>query len=91
VSTVPSFEYMDDASDCAEASWMREWELDAGVRRHFRVEPSKSGAKKIFLNCHYCGYAPPEERPIRGGCPKCGSSSWDRFALAVRLVPRNML
>ena len=57
----------------------------------FRVQPNKAKPKKVFLDCHYCGYSPPDGIPIDGGCPKCGGSSWDRFALARNLVPAHML
>ena len=59
--------------------------------RRFRVAPSKSGPKKVFLNCHYCGYAPPHGLPDLGICPKCGGSSWERFAVSRRLLPPHML
>ncbi len=53
-----------------------------------RVPPSKSMPKKVFLGCHYCGYTPDDGLPETGMCPKCHSSSWDRYALAARLVRR---
>ena len=58
--------------------------------RRFRVPPSSAGPKKVFLNCHYCGYAPPHELPDGGVCPKCGGSSWERFALSTYLLPEHM-
>jgi len=59
--------------------------------RRFRVAPSNSMPKKVFVNCHYCGYSPGNGIPASGLCPKCGGSSWERFALAKRLIPPNML
>lgn len=68
----------------------RELKIDRFDRQRFRVEPSKSRPKRVFLNCHYCGYAPPDG-DLRGHCcPKCGGSSWERFALSERLVPQHM-
>lgn len=68
-------------------------EIHAEVQdmRRFRVPPSSAGPKKVFLNCHYCGYAPPQELPEDGVCPKCGGSSWERFALSTHLLPGYML
>ena len=63
---------------------------DIRVQRRFRVNPSDAGPKKVFLNCHYCGFA-AETVPISGACPKCGGSSWERFALSAKLVPEHML
>ena len=58
--------------------------------RRFRVPPSASMPKRVFLICHYCGYGPPDDVPEGGVCPKCGGSSWERFALAEPLVPKHM-
>ena len=68
-------------------------EILADIRdiRRFRIAPSDSMPKKMFLNCHYCGYAPDDDVPVNGVCPKCRGSSWDRFALSKRLVPAHML
>ena len=70
------------------------------IRPHFaeprsvRVEPrvpaSASMPKRVFILCHYCGYAPPGDVPRSGVCPKCHGSSWERFALAEPLVPEHM-
>ncbi|MDY7010882.1 MAG: hypothetical protein SVV80_09055 [Planctomycetota bacterium] len=58
---------------------------------YFRVPPSEARPKRVFVNCHYCGYAPAHGLiPKTGLCPKCGSMSWDRFALAEPLVPKHM-
>lgn len=53
----------------------------------FRVPPSLSGPKRVFLNCHYCAYGPPVV-PSDGICPKCGGHSWERFAVSERLLPQ---
>lgn len=63
---------------------------DIRVRRQFRVDPSDSGPKVVFLECHYCGYSAEDGLPPSGICPKCGGSSWERFALSRRLVPAHM-
>jgi rubrerythrin len=52
----------------------------------FRVPPSQAGPKKVFLNCHYCGYEPGVV-PADGACPKCGGHSWERYAISTRLLP----
>ena len=52
--------------------------------------PSLATPKKVLVNCHYCGYAPEGEIPLAGACPKCGGSSWERFAPSMRLVPPEM-
>ena len=60
-------------------------------QERFRVPPSLSRPKRVFVNCHYCGYSPPGGViPQSGICPKCGRSSWDRFALPEPLVPKHM-
>ena len=46
--------------------------------------------KRVFVTCHYCAYSPPGGVPIGGVCPKCGGSSWERYALAEKLVPQHM-
>ena len=56
----------------------------------FRVPPSLSMPKRLFILCHYCGYDPEEGIPAGGACPKCGGHSWERFALAEPLVPEHM-
>ncbi len=56
----------------------------------FRVAPSNAMPKKIFVNCHYCGYSPAGNIPVGGVCPKCLGSSWERFALSRRLIPEYM-
>ena len=56
----------------------------------FRVPPSLSMPKQLFLTCHYCGYDPEGGVPESGACPKCGGHSWERFALALPLVPAHM-
>lgn len=63
-------------------------EKEADMR--FRVDPSKAGPKRVFVNCHYCGYSPEKGIPSNGICPKCLGSSWERFALSARLVPPHM-
>ncbi len=91
MSIAQSMAEINVAATGADRNSMRQWEVDARARRRFRVDPSKAGPKRVFLNCHGCGYAPPNARPTRGGCPKCGSRSWDRFALPLPLVPQHML
>ena len=56
----------------------------------FRVPPSLSMPKRLFVICHYCGYDPEQGIPADGACPKCGGHSWERFALAEPLVPEHM-
>ena len=56
----------------------------------FRVPPSQSMPKRVFLICHYCGHSPDGDVPESGCCPKCGGFSWERFALADPLVPQHM-
>ena len=56
----------------------------------FRVPPSDSMPKRVFITCHYCAYSPPGDVPEDGICPKCGSRSWQRYALAEPLVPAHM-
>ena len=51
------------------------------------VPPSKATRKRVFLTCHYCAYSPPEV-PKNGICPKCGSHSWERYALSARLLAK---
>ena len=63
---------------------------DIRVQKRFRVDPSLARPKVVFTNCHYCGYS-PDDVPSSGICPKCGGSSWERFALSSRLVPEHML
>ncbi len=64
---------------------------DSACSDYFRVPPSAARPKRMFVNCHYCGYAPAHGLiPKTGLCPKCGSMSWDRFALAEPLVPEHM-
>ncbi len=58
---------------------------DMRTSKRFRVAPSKSGPKQVFVTCHYCGYDPCEV-PNSGTCPKCGGSSWERFAISKRLM-----
>lgn len=53
----------------------------------FPVPPSLSRPKRVFVNCHYCGYSPPEVPP-NGLCPKCGRYSWERFALSIKVLPK---
>lgn len=67
----------------------REMRTELRDRKRFRVPPSLAGEKKVFLICHSCGYAPASGIPS-SRCPKCGSSAWERFALASRLVPPHM-
>ena len=62
--------------------------LTTGER--FRVPPSLSMPKVVFVICHYCGYGPSGDVPDGGVCPKCGGQSWERFALAEPLVPKHM-
>lgn len=49
------------------------------------VPPSLSGDKRVFVTCHYCGFS-PSRIPPGGVCPKCGGHSWERFALASKLL-----
>lgn len=56
----------------------------------FRVPPSQGRPKRVFLNCHYCGYEPEGQMPPNGVCPKCRGSSWERFAVAEPLLPEHM-
>ena len=58
--------------------------------RRFRVAPSDAAPKKVMLHCHYCGYAPYGDVPEKGACPKCGGSSWERFTVSRRLLPKSM-
>jgi rubrerythrin len=53
----------------------------------FAVPPSLATPKVVFLNCHCCGHEVATVPP-GGRCPKCGSHSWDRFALSARLARR---
>lgn len=55
----------------------------------FRVDPSDSMPKRVFVLCHYCGFTPADV-PDSGACPKCGGRSWERYALAEPLVPPHM-
>lgn len=73
------------------ARWLERFQrsgvlTDMRVRRRFRVAPSLAGPKHVLLNCHYCGYDPPDEVPHSGICPKCGGSSWERFTISKRLM-----
>ena len=63
---------------------------DIRERKRFRVAPSEATPKKVFLNCHYCGYAPGGRVPSTGACPKCGGSSWERFTVSRRLLPKTV-
>ena len=58
-----------------------------GEAWRFPVPPSQAGPKQVFVTCHYCGYSPPEV-PDGGKCPKCGSYSWERFALSRKLLAK---
>jgi len=60
---------------------------DAETAARFRVPPSQAGPKRVFLNCHYCGYE-PSVVPDSGVCPKCGGHSWERFTVSARLLPK---
>ena len=72
------------------AAKMRELLLEVRDRRRFRVPPSKATPKRLFISCHYCSYSPDRGVPKSGVCPKCGGSSWERYALSRRLVPPHM-
>ena len=61
-----------------------------GQTVEFRVPPSDSMPKRVFVLCHYCGFTPSGDVPGDGVCPKCGGSSWERYALAEALVPAHM-
>ena len=63
---------------------------DLRCERRFRVPPSLSRPKRMYLNCPYCGFEPPNDLPPLGLCPKCGGHSWERFTLAEALVPEHM-
>jgi hypothetical protein len=53
-----------------------------------RVAHSDGGAKAVIIECGACAYEPTAvEAAALGRCPKCGSYSWRRFALSVRLLP----
>lgn len=60
------------------------------LTERFRVPPSLARPKRIFVNCHYCGYQPAGDVPENGVCPKCLGHSWERFTLAEPLVPAHM-
>jgi rubrerythrin len=77
-------------SDAEREALYQEMLHDIRVRKQFRVAPSDSGPKVVFLECHYCGYSATDGLPESGACPKCGGSSWERFALSRRLVPATM-
>lgn len=70
---------------------LKEMRTDIRDQRRFRVAPSQSGPKKVFINCHYCGYSPARGLPHGGVCPKCGGSAWERFAISRKLLPPHML
>jgi len=55
-----------------------------------RVNPSDAGAKRVFVACHFCGFSPADVPPD-GRCPKCGKDTWERYALAKRLLPKDLL
>lgn len=55
-----------------------------------RVPASQAMPKRVFVICHYCGFAPEGHIPAGGVCPKCHGSSWERFALPEPLVPDYM-
>jgi hypothetical protein len=59
----------------------------AGESIEFRVPPSQSMPKRVFLSCRGCGYGPPTVPP-GGVCPKCGGRSWERYARSVKLQPK---
>ena len=53
------------------------------------VPASLSMPKRVFVNCHYCAYS-PQVIPADGMCPKCGGSSWHRYALSQKAMePRD--
>ncbi len=56
----------------------------------FRVPPSMSMPKRLFVICHYCGFSPDDGVAVAPACPKCMGHSWERFALAEPLVPEHM-
>jgi hypothetical protein len=56
----------------------------------FCVPPSLARPKRVFVNCHYCGYQPAGDVPEDGLCPKCLGHSWERFTLPEPLVPAHM-
>lgn len=70
---------------------LAEIRMDARDRRRFRVAPSDAGLKRVFVDCHYCGYTPEDPLQIEGPCPKCGGHSWERFAKHVKMVPPHMV
>lgn len=55
----------------------------------FRVDPSKATPKRVFLCCRSCGHE-VSVVPAGGACPKCGGHSWERYALARKLLPESM-
>ena len=69
---------------------MNEILTDLRDMRRFRVAPSDSASKKVLVNCHYCGYSPAGGVPLSGMCPKCRGSSWERFTICRRLLPKTM-
>lgn len=74
----------------SKASELAELRMDIRDQQRFRVAPSKAGQKRIFVNCHYCGYTPPEDAVLTKPCPKCGGHTWERFAMHVKMVPAHM-
>ena len=54
--------------------------------QRFRVPPSLSMPKRVFLCCPYCGYD-PSVIPDSGVCPKCGGHTWQRYTLSPRVLP----
>ncbi len=70
-----------------KTSLPRKHHRNTGMRyMHMRVPPSDAGRKVVMINCHSCGYC-PDRIPPDGCCPKCGSYSWERFALSAKLHP----
>jgi len=64
--------------------WVYPKDPDAG---RFRVPPSLSRPKRVFVCCRGCGGEVPDV-PADGVCPKCGGHSWERYALSVHLLPK---
>ena len=64
--------------------WIYPKDPEAG---RFRVPPSLSRPKRVFVCCRGCGYGVPDV-PTDGACPKCGGHSWERYALSVHLLPK---
>ncbi|MGD1277118.1 MAG: hypothetical protein ABR964_07845 [Tepidisphaeraceae bacterium] len=44
--------------------------------------PKSCASRAVFgLECHCCGYEPPDPVVAPTICPKCQSTSWERFVI----------